>query len=48
MSSGLRQFLVEDGRQLIESSHMRGLAQAVKELDLRLSQLETRVRSNRR
>ena len=47
VSSGLRQFLVEDGRQLIESSHMRGLAQAVKELDLRLSQLEARVRSNR-
>lgn len=45
--SGLRQFLVEDGRQLIESSHVRGLSQALEELDLRLARLESMARSRR-
>ncbi len=45
--SGLRQFLVEDGRQLIESSHMRGLSQALTELDLRLARIESMARSHR-
>jgi len=47
MSSGLRQFLVEDGHQLIESSHMRALSQALTELDLRLARLESMARSRR-
>jgi ubiquinone biosynthesis protein UbiJ len=44
LSSGLRQFLVDEGRQLIERAELRGLATSLQDLDARLSRLEASTR----
>lgn len=47
MSSGLRQFLVEEGQQLIERAELRGLTAGLQELEARLTRLEALTRTPR-
>lgn len=42
-SSGVRQFLVDDGRQLVERSELQALGASLEALDRRLTALEGRV-----
>lgn len=45
--SGLRQFLVDEGRQLTERAELRGLAAELQDLDARLTRLEAVTRAAR-